>query len=341
VASDLANAILSLCTEMDSMAARVYASFAAGEPDAGVRALWVDLGRDEAQHVAWWRLLVRQVGEGSLPEPFENPAALLRTLEEASENTRQLMGTLVNDLDTQKRLSVACLLEFSFLHQGLLQVLRYLTVGEGEENPLAAYDRHLHAFLEGVRAYGKSVDLKMSAQTLGRLWVETRSLLDRSYTDPLTGLLNRRGLKDTAAPLVSLARRNGATVAVAMVDIDMFKSVNDARGHDVGDRVLAAVARTIRGSVRASDLVARIGGEEFAVLLPDVDASSLREIGEKIRSEVERHPMEGIAVTVSVGIAGRPMVRDSDVTTIVDELTREADGNLSLAKRGGRNRVVA
>jgi diguanylate cyclase (GGDEF)-like protein len=253
----------------------------------------------------------------------------------------RLMGTITDDMGTQKRLTVACLMELAFLRQPLLQVLRYATTPGEAEEPLAAYERHLQTFLAGVGSFGTSLDLRVSVDALRRLWDETKGLLSRSHRDPLTGLLNRRGLHDTSLPLANLAKRNGSTIAVAMVDIDRFKSINDTRGHDAGDRVLASTAEVIRSSVRASDLVARVGGEEFVVYLSDLETSSLAGIGEKIRSEVERHPVDGIAVTVSVGLAATTFTREEDVAAVLEGLMKKADERMYRAKAEGRNRVVA
>jgi diguanylate cyclase (GGDEF)-like protein len=340
VASDLQSSILNQCIDIDSVAFQVYASFVQTETSATVRELWASLGRDEAEHITYWRLLMRYHEEGIVPDLFEDAVNLNRTLEDSSRKMHLLMGTITPDMDSQKRLTVACLMELTFLHQPLLQALRYVKSEAGAEEPLDAYDRHLRTFLTGVGTHVTALDLQLSVDALKRLWDDTKGLLSRAFTDPLTGLLNRRGLRDTAVPLVNLAKRNGSTLAVAMVDIDKFKSINDTHGHDTGDRVLVWTAGVIRRTVRGSDLVARVGGEEFVVFLSDVDETCLPEIGEKIRSEVERHPVEGIPVTVSLGIAARAMARESDVSAVLESLMKEADERLYRAKAEGRNRVV-
>lgn len=339
MAADLQSSILAQCIDIDSVAFQVYAAFARTETSPELRDLWTSLGRDEAEHIAYWRLLIRDHEAGVVPDLFEDAANLTRTLEDASRKTHQLMGTITPDMDSQKKLTVACLMEITFLHQPLLQALRYVKGAAGQEEPLEAYDRHLRTFLAGVGTHVTALDLQLSVDALKRLWEDTKGLLSRTHTDSLTGLLNRRGLRDTALPLGNLAKRNGSTIAVAMVDVDRFKSVNDTHGHEAGDRVLVAVAGVIRRTVRGSDLVARVGGEEFLVFLSDVDESFLRETGEKIRADVERHPV-GIPVTVSVGMAAAVMTRESDVSAVLERLTAEADKRLYRAKAEGRNRVV-
>jgi len=338
--ADIQQAVLTLCVDNDTVAYQVYAAFAATEEDPAVRKLWTDLGRDEADHIRYWNLLLRQLRSGSATEVFANPTALQQRLEDARRRMHQLLSSIGKDTDLEQKLSIACLMELMFLDHSLLQALRFVGVGEKEENALEAYRRHLQSFLAGVGAHGTSLELRLSAETLRRLWESTEVLLDRTHMDPLTGLLNRRGFQDAVFPLASLARRRGAPIAVAMVDIDRFKSINDTHGHDAGDRVLVSMAATIRDSVRGSDVVARFGGEEFVVFLSDLDTTHLPEVGEKIRAGVEKHAPGGIAVTVSVGLASASPPRDARVEETLEALIKQADANLYRAKNTGRNRVV-
>ena len=156
--------------------------------------------------------------------------------------------------------------------------------------------------------------------------------------DPLTRLLNRRGLEDVIyVSLASAARQNSKTSAI-MIDIDEFKHVNDSFGHDLGDRVIQQVASVVRRMCRASDVVARVGGEEFFMVLPNTDESAARSLAERICSAIGNEAMliEGqrIVITVSLGVT----TREGEVD--LEDLSREADRAMYLAKRGGRNRVA-
>jgi diguanylate cyclase (GGDEF)-like protein len=167
--------------------------------------------------------------------------------------------------------------------------------------------------------------------------------LDREHelatTDPLTGLLNRRGLEGRTGELVARAARRGVTLGVIVADVDHFKRVNDLHGHLVGDEVLRQVARAVRGCVRADDLVVRLGGEEFAVVLV-LDPPDLAEVGKRILREVPRRctPTE---VTMSLGLAwGRPATGDDEAAANeVWALVDQADDLMFEAKRAGRNRM--
>ena len=157
---------------------------------------------------------------------------------------------------------------------------------------------------------------------------------DLAVLDPLTGLLNRSSLESRAFEIEQQARLTGGPVSIVLLDLDRFKRVNDTHGHDRGDAVLRDVAYEIRKSLRSFELVYRIGGEEFLVLLPGVELSEATEIAERIRNAVADARPGDLDVTVSGGVAA-----GSGGEISYDELFRAADGALREAKRGGRDRV--
>ena len=157
-------------------------------------------------------------------------------------------------------------------------------------------------------------------------------------TDPLTGLPNRRYFDEFAA-LVSGGRRAGDGVAVLMIDIDKFKGLNDTFGHPAGDQVLRSVAEAITSAVRDQDVPARVGGEEFAVLLRNPGPMDAVEVGERVRQAVRdldlgRLGIPGVSVSVGVANATDP---EEAIAALVDR----ADQALLRAKRAGRDRVIA
>ena len=157
----------------------------------------------------------------------------------------------------------------------------------------------------------------------------------RASTDALTGLANRRSVQDTVRRMVAQAARAGAPLAVLAIDIDHFKTVNDRLGHDRGDDVLAAVGRTLAGTLRASDFAGRLGGEEFVALLPDTDLSGAITAAENLRAAIEALDVLGAErVTASFGVAVMP-----EDGTEGAALLRQADRALYAAKANGRNRV--
>lgn len=165
-----------------------------------------------------------------------------------------------------------------------------------------------------------------------------RELARLATTDVLTGVANRARLLHVLESEISASRRHSRPLSCVLLDADRFKSINDRFGHLAGDEVLRELARRIRSLVRAEDLVARFGGEEFAVLLPSTGGRGARDVAEKIRRGIADEPVdfEGrrIDVTVSLGVA----VLRSDMQT-ADALLAEADTRLYEAKNAGRNRV--
>ena len=177
-----------------------------------------------------------------------------------------------------------------------------------------------------IRAGARIVDLQKRLQEL-------------SMTDGLTSLRNRRAFDDRLPALFEHARRYDRPLSLAIVDVDRFKSINDRFGHDTGDAILRAVAQIIANGTRQSDYVARVGGEEFAVLLPETALFDGLQFAEKLRSSVAASTITvgetEHKVTISIGIANVPhsQVKDGE------ELYRAADQALYRAKANGRNRV--
>lgn len=158
-------------------------------------------------------------------------------------------------------------------------------------------------------------------------------------TDSLTGAMNRRRFFKEAGRLYAAVGLPGVQVAVLMLDIDNFKHINDAHGHGTGDLVLQEFTRRCRLAIRKDDLLARLGGEEFAVLLNGATPAEVEEIGERVRTDIAAHPFEvgevTIDVTVSVGGARRLPGEDT-----VDAVISRADRALYDAKHAGRDRLV-
>jgi diguanylate cyclase (GGDEF)-like protein len=185
--------------------------------------------------------------------------------------------------------------------------------------------------------------LRMNEEMEEQVRERTRALeqanqeLDRQVRhDPLTGVLNRRGFRSQCDLALALARRGHRPLALLMVDADHFKRVNDTWGHDVGDEVLKFLAATMVERLRSSDVVARLGGEEFVALLPDTDAEAALGVAQSLLAHVSahRHAQAG-QVTVSVGLATLEGEADD-----AEALLRRADEALYAAKHQGRNRVV-
>ena len=172
---------------------------------------------------------------------------------------------------------------------------------------------------------------------LSRVASLQQELRDQALRDPLTGLYNRRALAERFADERGHQRATGQPLALAVIDVDHFKTINDAHGHAAGDRVLCGLAREMRDALRASDTVFRTGGEEFALLLPNADAENALRRVEALRERVASADLglAGRTVTFSGGVAAVAPGRDT-----LDSLLHAADAALYAAKAAGRNRSL-
>jgi diguanylate cyclase (GGDEF)-like protein len=164
------------------------------------------------------------------------------------------------------------------------------------------------------------------------------SLNVAALTDPLTGLLNRRAFEMRIHEEAARSARQGAALSMLALDVDHFKRVNDRYGHPAGDAVLVSIAEVIARAARTQDVVARVGGEEFSVLLVDADVEAATVVAERIRAAVEGASLGEVeTLTISIGVAGLSLEGEAPAVT----LQRDADRVLYVAKETGRNRVVS
>ena len=169
-----------------------------------------------------------------------------------------------------------------------------------------------------------------------RLALHAREIREISITDHLTGAFTRRHLDAVLATEISRAARSGHDLAVVLCDIDRFKSVNDRFGHAAGDRLLVEFVKLLKGSIRKMDILGRWGGEEFLVVLPDIDLAGAVAAAEKLRGAVAAGEFDGIGrCSASFGVA---VLRPGETA---EHLVERADRGLYAAKAGGRNRVDA
>ena len=202
-----------------------------------------------------------------------------------------------------------------------------------------ALDNYLQAQAVAFGVYSCAYAL-VGIGFLASVLIEYQQNLSHLATqDPLTQLLNRRGLESALHITLAQAARGQLPTAAVMVDIDHFKQMNTNFGNDAGDQVVRLVALHLQRLSRASDVLARTGGDEYLLILPHTELDGARILAERIRSEIAELPLlvnqQRIPVTVSLGVAGACGHID------LDKLSQEAHRALHLAKRGGRNRVAS
>lgn len=172
----------------------------------------------------------------------------------------------------------------------------------------------------------RTVELQHANQELER----------QASSDPLTGLLNRRGFDARLVTAVALAQRSGRPLSIITIDVDHFKRVNDTHGHEVGDNVLRNLAQQLKARLRVSDAVARLGGEEFVVLLPDTTAEAALQMARQLLEAVAAAARDDVGnITISAGVSAlRPEDENGSA------MLRRSDAALYAAKTAGRNRAV-
>jgi len=181
-----------------------------------------------------------------------------------------------------------------------------------------------------------NVKLSLQSNELKEAHQELKELSNR---DPMTNLYNRRYLSEVSNELFLLAKRNDSSLSVLMIDIDKFKHINDSYGHDIGDEVIKLLASTLTKSLRESDIVARLGGEEFIIILPETNLQDATNKAEEIRKTVESltysiDSAKKREFTISIGVS-----RYNKTDISFESLVKNADKALYEAKEKGRNRV--
>ena len=215
------------------------------------------------------------------------------------------------------------------------------------EKTIAQMTEAMNTLMENIESMYE--DFRKMEQHYNNILNENRELKEREYTDSLTQLLNREGIDNAfhrvAANIQRTVKRMSANahtpeISVLFVDIDKFKEINDANGHDVGDKVLIIIADMMKSSFRPGDIPGRIGGDEFLVILPNANVAEAKIVAEKFRGKVEHHhllQMLGVQTTVSIGVAEAYLDRYTADLALVDAKAR-ADAAMYVAKIG-RNLV--
>jgi len=187
--------------------------------------------------------------------------------------------------------------------------------------------------------YSAQEQVRLAEQKIQTLKLELEHLRELVHTDPMTGIFNRRGLDTVYLREAARADRNENVLCAVVIDLDNFKHINDTYGHQFGDEVLIQFAKTARQTLRPSDVIARFGGEEFVILLPDTPAESAVWVMQRLQNNFTKanlQPAGGcpVSITFSGGLAIRRLQENQN------SLIKRADEALYQAKESGKNRVV-
>lgn len=214
-----------------------------------------------------------------------------------------------------------------------------LQCGNGERRAVAANvrcreDRQFWMITSATSSEEVYNEQIRSKQALARRADAFQSL---SATDALTGLLNRRELDRQIRLAARAAKATGEAMAVLLLDVDLFKRINDSHGHAAGDAVLEALGKVLKQAGRNADIIGRFGGEEFLLILPGSDAPGAANFAERLHQRIRKLKIDEVTITVSIGHVQYDAARDVDITSLL----KRADEALYAAKESGRNCTVS
>jgi diguanylate cyclase (GGDEF)-like protein len=332
--------ILAKCVELDTAAQKAYTALAAACPDPELQRTFERMASEEWAHVEWWRELQDSNSRGRVPT-IADEKAMRSAIDETTERVASLLDTDVTTLTADEMLEYAVRFEFFMMDPAFGELIDLLDTGNARHHH-DAYSRHVMRLVHELenRAERKGLT-SFLARVLARAYEDHERLVTLATRDPLTQLYNRRGFYSYLLSWLAWSERYGHSLSVLLIDVDHFKSVNDTYGHPVGDEVLCAIAGALNEAVRSSDLVARYGGDEFAVLAPETSADAASFLAERILAHVQNAVFEigdaRLGLSVSVGAAYVP----AGAAATPEQLLSCADISLYEAKDAGRARAGA
>lgn len=333
--------ILELCIRMDELAHATYTSMAEHTAIPDLAEIFRRMAIEEKHHIEWWTNLAQAWDQGLVPDVVNDTEGLERHMRQLLQEMQETAPASYADVSDDLKLDIAARIEF-FLLDPIFGELLDLAEPGGARIHREAYARHLERVIGAIEMFYQRGDLaKFLARVLRRAWRDNLALAAFATRDPLTTLYNRRGLMTHLEQWQSWAQRYDRPLGVLLIDVDDFKSINDTHGHTVGDLALKAVAEALERTIRGSDMVARYGGDEFAVVAPETDAKELAALANRLVQAVrdsDLHDWDGASIPVSISVGG-VIAGPEAATGTVDSLLAVADQSLYSAKNHGKNRI--
>jgi diguanylate cyclase (GGDEF)-like protein len=336
--------ILESCVRVDVLAKAAYEGMQRRCNDRAVADLCAVMADEEGTHVQWWTELLDEWDEGRLAGVLTLPESAADQLAASVEELERLARPGDGPLDAETVLTTAARIEFLALDPVFAELLDLSEPGIARARH-DAYSEHVARIVSALESTFAADSLAgFLALILRRAELDNRTLVRYATLDALTGLGNRRALAAQAGQWAAWAARYGSAVTFLLIDLDDFKSINDAWGHAVGDKVLVTLADTIRGALRGADLVARFGGDEFVVLAPELEPEDASTVAQRLVESVRALKVDAgggayVTLTASVGVATAFDPPNSPPREL-DVLLAAANRSLRAAKQAGRDRAA-
>jgi len=334
--------ILDMCVAMDAFAQSAYYTMAQTTEDPELALFFERMSIEEAHHVTWWKELARAYDQGLVPDVVNDTEGLHAHLTKLFDEIKSAVPADFGEVSNDTKIDIAARLEFYMLDPVFGELLD-LTEPGGALGHREAYARHIERLVVTIENHYSRGDLaSFLARVLRRAWRDNLALAAYATRDPLTGIHNRRGFTTHLRQWLSWAERYKHPIGVLLADVDAFKRINDTHGHATGDLALTYVANAFSETARESDIVARYGGDELAVIAPESNAAELTRLAERLIERVRQIPLLGpngepVPLTVSIGGA---VVTPSAGNADPDVLLALADRSLYDAKSAGKDRFA-
>jgi diguanylate cyclase (GGDEF)-like protein len=333
--------ILSTCVLIDSTAARLYRDMAERCDDAAVSDVLGRMAVDETAHTAWWRELIDAHDAGLLPDLWDEPESMRDRFTETLDAVNSAVpaaGRLAGD----DALAAAAAIELFLLDPAFMDLLQFAEPGAASERR-DAYDRHVRRLVTAIEEHGSGGIERLLGMQLRRAWRENAAAGTSAMCDQLTGLPTRLALEAHLGHWSAWSARHGRPLSLLLIDVDRLRETNKKTGREAGDALVLAVADAVSSTVRSSDVPARYGSDEFAVLAPETGPEEARAMADRLAEAVRSTSITTsdavLRPTVSIGIVVVVDPPDSDGRSVGD-LTNAADHALYAAKQAGRDRVA-
>lgn len=338
---DIMTEIITLCMKLDIKAYSIYRKFSLESKNEELSKSWQQCALEEKEHISVWKNALKLFDKNTFPSFFNDCGSVKEKLLELNKRAEKTFDEIkVRKKSTSEELRTAYYLESFMLNPDMLFLMEFFNSQESEN--MADYHKHIQGFINMLEKYGKKSEnsnLDILADTLKNLFEKNIQVVKESNIDPLSRILNRIAFFKNIKPFLYLAERKKYKAGIIMGDIDDFKSINDTYGHPEGDKVIKTVSELIKDNIRANDICARYGGDEFIVFLMLENSNDLNTICRRINTEIRNKSEEkcGIKVKISLGAAFR---RIKNHEKNLSELIKKADDNLLKAKNEGKNRWI-